>query len=66
MIRLRGITKYYANAFIKTFVLRNIDLDVEEGEFLTVMVPGREPLSSACSTRHPRGSTFSAARRCTG
>ena len=39
MIRLRGITKYYANAFVKTFVLRNIDLDVKEGEFLTIMGP---------------------------
>ncbi|MBN2345548.1 MAG: ABC transporter ATP-binding protein [Candidatus Aminicenantes bacterium] len=39
MIRLRGITKYYANAFVKTFVLRQIDLDVREGEFLTVMGP---------------------------
>ncbi|MCU0236028.1 MAG: ABC transporter ATP-binding protein [Acidobacteria bacterium] len=39
MIRLMGITKYYANAFIKTFVLRNIDLSVKEGEFLTIMGP---------------------------
>ena len=39
MIRLRGITKYYSSAFVKTFVLRNIDLDVREGEFLTVMGP---------------------------
>lgn len=39
MIKLRGITKYYSTGFIKTFVLREIDLDVEEGEFLTVMGP---------------------------
>jgi putative ABC transport system ATP-binding protein len=39
MIKLRGITKFYSSGFVKTFVLRNIDLDVHEGEFLTVMGP---------------------------
>jgi putative ABC transport system ATP-binding protein len=39
MIRLRGITKFYSSGFVKTFVLRNINLDVQEGEFLTVMGP---------------------------
>jgi putative ABC transport system ATP-binding protein len=39
MIRLRGITKFYSSGFVKTFVLRNIDLDVQEGEFLTIMGP---------------------------
>ncbi len=39
MIRLRGITKFYSSGFIKTYVLRNIDLDVREGEFLTIMGP---------------------------
>jgi len=39
MIKMQGITKYYSSGIIKTFVLREIDLDVEEGEFLTVMGP---------------------------
>lgn len=39
MIKMRDITKYYSTGFVKTFVLRNIDLDVEEGEFITVMGP---------------------------
>ncbi len=39
MIKLRDITKYYKSGFGKTFVLRHIDLDVEEGEFMTVMGP---------------------------
>jgi putative ABC transport system ATP-binding protein len=39
LIKLRDITKYYKSGFGKTFVLRNIDLDVEEGEFMTVMGP---------------------------
>lgn len=39
MIKLRDITKFYSTGFVKTFVLRNIDLDVEEAEFLTVMGP---------------------------
>ena len=39
MIRLRGVTKSYSTGYVKTFVLRNIDLDIAEGEFLTVMGP---------------------------
>ena len=39
MIKLNGIEKYYTNGFVKTYVLRNIELEVEEGEFLTVMGP---------------------------
>lgn len=39
MIRLREINKFYSTGFVKTYVLRNIDLDVKEGEFLTVMGP---------------------------
>jgi ABC-type lipoprotein export system ATPase subunit len=39
MIKLRDITKFYSTGFVKTYVLRNIDLDVEEGEFLTIMGP---------------------------
>jgi putative ABC transport system ATP-binding protein len=39
MIKLRDITKFYSSGFVKTFVLRNIDLDVREGEFLTIMGP---------------------------
>jgi ABC-type lipoprotein export system ATPase subunit len=36
---MRDITKYYSTGFVKTFVLRNVDLEVEEGEFITVMGP---------------------------
>jgi ABC-type lipoprotein export system ATPase subunit len=39
IIEMRGITKWYSSGVVKTFVLRDIDLDVEEGEFLTVMGP---------------------------
>jgi len=39
VIRLRGITKYYSTGYVKTFVLRNIHLDVAAGEFVTVMGP---------------------------
>jgi putative ABC transport system ATP-binding protein len=39
MIRLCDITKYYSSGYVKTFVLRNINLEVKEGEFLTVMGP---------------------------
>jgi len=39
LITMRGITKFYEAGAIKTFVLREIDLDVQEGDFLTIMGP---------------------------
>ncbi|UCH93803.1 MAG: ABC transporter ATP-binding protein [Candidatus Aminicenantes bacterium] len=39
MIKLTDITKYYKTGFGRTYVLRYVDLDVEEGEFLTIMGP---------------------------
>jgi len=39
MIKLNSIEKYYSNKAIKTYVLRNINLEVEEGEFISVMGP---------------------------
>ncbi|MEN6310106.1 MAG: ABC transporter ATP-binding protein [Acidobacteriota bacterium] len=39
MIKMRGITKFYEAGVIKTFVLRNIELDVQPGEFLSIMGP---------------------------
>ncbi len=39
MIKLSNLTKYYSSGFVKTFVLREINLDIEEGEFVTIMGP---------------------------
>ncbi len=39
MIKLKDIEKYYSNKFVKTWVLRDIDLEIEEGEFVTIMGP---------------------------
>jgi putative ABC transport system ATP-binding protein len=39
MIKLNDISKYYENKFIKTYVLRNINLEIEEGEFVSIMGP---------------------------
>lgn len=39
MIKLKNIEKYYSSGSLKTYVLRDISLDVEEGEFITVMGP---------------------------
>ncbi len=39
MIDLKGIFKYYSNSFVKTYVLQDVNLHVEKGEFLTVMGP---------------------------
>jgi len=39
MIKMKNITKYYSTGFVKTFVLRDINLEIAEGEFVTIMGP---------------------------
>lgn len=39
MIKLNGIEKFYKNKFSKTYVLRNINMEIEEGEFVSIMGP---------------------------
>jgi ABC-type lipoprotein export system ATPase subunit len=39
MIHLKNIFKFYSNKFLKTYVLQDIDLEVKEGEFVTIMGP---------------------------
>lgn len=39
MIQLNGISKHYPAGFGKTYVLRNINLDIQEGEFVSIMGP---------------------------
>jgi putative ABC transport system ATP-binding protein len=39
MIKLRGVEKYFSHGLTKTYVLRRIDLDIEAGEFVSIMGP---------------------------
>lgn len=39
MIRLKDIEKYYESGAGRTYVLRRIDLEIRQGEFVTVMGP---------------------------
>lgn len=39
MIRLANIDKYYDSKFQRTFVLKDVNLEVNEGEFLSIMGP---------------------------
>jgi putative ABC transport system ATP-binding protein len=39
MIQLNNISKYYPAGFGKTYVLRNINLTIKEGEFVSIMGP---------------------------
>jgi ABC-type lipoprotein export system ATPase subunit len=39
MIRLRNIEKAYVQGLSKTYVLRRVDVDVREGEFVSIMGP---------------------------
>jgi putative ABC transport system ATP-binding protein len=39
MIQLHNLEKFYQTGYVKTFVLRRVDLDVQEGEFVTIMGP---------------------------
>ena len=39
MITLRNIERYYEHGATKTWVLRRVNLDIEEGEFISIMGP---------------------------
>ena len=39
MISLRGVEKFYETGVGKTFVLRRINIDIREGEFVSIMGP---------------------------
>ena len=39
MIKIKSIEKYYSAGSLKTYVLRDISLDVREGEFISIMGP---------------------------
>ncbi len=39
MIKLRNIEKSYPTGATKTFILRRIDIDIKEGEFVSIMGP---------------------------
>jgi putative ABC transport system ATP-binding protein len=39
MIQLRNLEKFYETGYGRTYVLRNLVLDIQEGEFVTVMGP---------------------------
>jgi ABC-type lipoprotein export system ATPase subunit len=39
MIQLRNIDKYIDKRFQRTFILKGIDLNIDEGEFVTIMGP---------------------------
>jgi putative ABC transport system ATP-binding protein len=39
MIELKWIEKYYHDQFAKTYALRNINLKIDEGEFVSIMRP---------------------------
>lgn len=39
MIKLRNIEKSYEHGVSKTFVLRRIDMDIQEGDFVSIMGP---------------------------
>src|SRR6185295_19930736 len=39
MISLKNISRWFTNGGIRTFVLRDIDMNVNEGEFISIMGP---------------------------
>lgn len=39
MIKLNGIFKYYTSKYRKTYVLQDVNLEINKGEFMTVMGP---------------------------
>jgi ABC-type lipoprotein export system ATPase subunit len=47
MIEFKGVSKWYSNRFVKTFVLRDLDLSIAEGEFVSIMGPSGSGKSTA-------------------
>ncbi len=39
MIKLANIFKWYSNKFVRTYVLRDVNLEINNGEFVTIMGP---------------------------
>src|SRR5580704_12542215 len=39
MIQLRNVEKFYAHGVGKTFILRRINVEIREGEFVSIMGP---------------------------
>ena len=39
MIRLVNVDKFVQAKFSKTFILKGIDMEIKEGEFVTIMGP---------------------------
>jgi ABC-type lipoprotein export system ATPase subunit len=39
MLSLTKVSKWYSSGFVRTFVLRGVDLDIHSGEFVSVMGP---------------------------
>jgi len=39
MITLRNVEKFYEGGYGRTYVLRRVNLDIKEGEFVTIMGP---------------------------
>ncbi len=39
MIQIKSLFKYYSNKFVKTYVLQDINLEIKQGEFVTIMGP---------------------------
>ena len=37
MIELKKVDKYYKSRFQRTFILKNVDFTVNEGEFVSIM-----------------------------
>ena len=46
MIQLRNIEKFYSHGVGKTFILRRINIDIKEGEFVSIMGPSGAGKSS--------------------
>jgi putative ABC transport system ATP-binding protein len=46
MIKLQNVDKYIDSRFQRTFILKSIDLEVKQGEFLTIMGPSGAGKSS--------------------
>ncbi|WP_424519750.1 ABC transporter ATP-binding protein [Rubrivirga sp.] len=62
MIELTGISKYYSRALRKSWVLRHIDLSIQQGEFVSIVGPSGSGKSTLLNIMglldEPSGGTY--------
>ena len=58
IMKIRNLSKIYGKKEVRTTVLNNLSLDIEEGDFIAVMGPSGAGKSTSPLRRSPSRRTF--------